>query len=380
MRLAIDATVLEDARPSGIGTAAFNIVNELASLHDDLIVWTIDDSLLKVDRGRINKIFANSRRTLGSNIYLARAAWTQFVLPTLLKKAKADVFYTPIPEGILYSHLPLPVPQIVTVYDIAPLLYKNNVPLMRHLSFKYRLPLVFRAAIKLIAMSENTKKDIIGHYGISDDKIEVVHGAIDCGNFTPPAATEKAAILNKYALIEGRYFLYVGSVLPSKNIGTLIDAFDAIGRGYTLVIAGKRPDEAYERRLSRMIRDRASSAGNIRFLDYVPYDELPALYNGACANVLVSLIEGFGLPPLEAMASGTAVIVSDRGSLPEIAGDAALIVDAMSVDEIAQAMIRIANDKKLRSELIKKGMEHVKKFSWRRTAERILDICKASLK
>ncbi|MBF0486978.1 glycosyltransferase family 4 protein [Candidatus Magnetominusculus dajiuhuensis] len=377
MRLAIDATILEDARPSGIGMAAINIVNELASLHDDLVVWTVEGSMLKVDRGRVNKIFANSRRVLGGNIYLARAAWTQFVLPTLIKQAKADVFYTPIPEGILCPPMIDCVPQIVTVYDVAPLLYKNNVPLMRHLSFKYRLPFVFSSARALIAMSENTKKDIIGHYGISADKIEVVHGAIDKGHFTVPTAEKKAAVLGKYALVAGRYFLYVGSVLPSKNIETLIEAFVAMGDDYTLAIVGRRPDGAYERRLTAMIRNRMLSG--VRFLDYVSYDELPALYNGACANVLVSLIEGFGLPPLEAMASGTAVIVSNRGSLPEIAGDAAIIVDAVNVEEIARAMRCLANDENLRSELIKKGREHVKKFSWRRTAQRILDICKESL-
>jgi glycosyltransferase involved in cell wall biosynthesis len=228
-------------------------------------------------------------------------------------------------------------------------------------------------------MSENTKKDIIRHFGgISADRIEVVHGAIDSGHFKPPDASEKAAVLGKYALIEGRYFLYVGSVLPSKNIETLIDAFGAVGNAYTLVVAGKRPDEAYERRLNRIIRDR--SINNVRFIGYVSYDELPALYNGACANVLVSLIEGFGLPPLEAMACGTAVIASGRGSLPEIAGAAALIVDALSAGEIAEAMRRLAHDEKLRAGLIKKGREHVRGFfsSWRRTAERILDICKES--
>ncbi|KWT89412.1 glycosyltransferase family 4 protein [Candidatus Magnetominusculus xianensis] len=377
MRLAIDATILEDARPSGIGTAAINIVNELASIHDDLIVWTVDDSMLRVDRGRLHKVFINSRRLLGNNIYMARAAWTQFFLPALIKKAKADVFYTPIPEGIFYPPLPHPMPQIVTVYDIQPILYKSNVPLMRYLSFKYRLPLVFRSARKLIAMSENTKKDIIKHYGTAAGKIEVVHGAINSGHFKPPAPHSKAAVLDKYALIEGRYFLYVGSVLPSKNIETLIDAFSSVSKDYALVIAGRRPDQAYERRCNAMIRDRLIS--NVRFLDYVPYDELPALYNGACANVLVSLIEGFGLPPLEAMASATAVIVSNRGSLPEIVGDAAIVVDAMNIGEIAQAMRRLASDEALRSGLIKKGLERVRKFSWRSTAERILAICKESL-
>ncbi|MBF0318701.1 MAG: glycosyltransferase family 4 protein [Nitrospirae bacterium] len=372
MRLAIDATILEDARPSGIGMAAINIINELASLHDDLIVWTIEDSMLKVDGGRVKKIFTNSRRALGGNIYLARAAWTQFVLPSLIKKSKADVFYTPIPEGILHP----PVPQVVTVYDIAPLLYKDNVPLLRHLSFKYRLPLVFRRAKRLIAMSENTKKDIIGQYGISADAIEVIHGAIDKGHFKHPTAAEKAAVLGKYSLVEGRYFLYVGSVLPSKNIETLIEAFSSVDKTYTLVIAGKRPDEAYERRLTGMVRERLIN--NVRFLDYVPYDELPVLYNCARANMLVSLIEGFGLPPLEAMASGTAVIVSNRGSLPEIAGEAAIIVDALSIEEIAGAMKRLAHDDSLRAELIRKGRAHARKFSWRLTAERILNVCKDS--
>ncbi|MCG6553171.1 MAG: glycosyltransferase family 4 protein [Candidatus Magnetominusculus sp. LBB02] len=369
MRLAIDATILEDARPTGIATAAYNIVNELAAIHDDLIVWTIDGSMLKVDKGRVKKIFVNSRRLIGRNIYVARAAWTQTALPALLNRAKADVFYTPIPEGIIKP----PVPQVVTVYDAAPLLYKNNVPLLRHLSFKYRLPLVFKASKKLIAMSENTKKDIIEHYMILSEKVEVVHGAIDRGHFRPPAASDKAAILDKYALIDGRYYLYVGNVLPSKNIETMINAFSGIGRGYTLVIVGSRADEAYERQLRRLIGKRAMS--NVRFLDYVPYDDLPALYNGACANVLVSLIEGFGLPPLEAMASGTAAIVSNRGSLPEIVGDAAIVVDAMNTGEIAGAMRRLADDETLRDGLVNKAIEHVRKFSWRQTAQMILDIC-----
>ncbi|MEO5357867.1 MAG: glycosyltransferase family 4 protein [Nitrospirae bacterium YQR-1] len=371
MRLAIDATVLEDRHPTGIGNVALNVVNKLSELHDDIVIWSVEESLLKIDKSKLRFPFSEKgRRILGKNIYLARALWTQLSLPSLLRKEQADIFFSPIAEGIIKP----PIPQVVTIYDITPILFKEHVPLLRNLSFRYRLPQVFKYAKKIITDSYAVREDIINYYGLRPETVEVVYVAYDTGHFKRTTDEATAGVLNKYGLVRGEYFIYVGSIVATKNLDTLLRAFYKSGLDKTLVLAGKIAEAGYYKKL--LFIKETLKLTNVKFVDYVPYEDLPALYSGAAALTFVSLIEGFGMPVVEAMSCGLAVISSDRGSLPEVCGGAAIVTDALSEDEISRAMIELAQNTAKREELIKRGYERIKEFSWQKTAGRILEICK----
>lgn len=177
--------------------------------------------------------------------------------------------------------------------------------------------------------------------------------------------------LKKYK-IEGDYILFVGTLQPRKNIVRLIEAFSTLGpKLYTLVVVGKPGwlyEEIYEAPKKFKVEDR------VKFLDYVPDEDLPALYQNALCFVLPSLYEGFGLPVLEAMHYGCPVVTSNVSSLPEAAGDAAIMVDPESTESIKEGIEKVLGDKSLREKLVKKGYEQVKKFSWEKCARETLKV------
>ena len=369
MKLAIDATVLENNKPTGVGTFTANVVNRLACGKTDSTVFTLDDSLLEIGKHKQVHIFPKIKKILKNNIYFARAAWTQFVLPSLLKKGEFDVFFSPIAEGVINP----PIPQVVTVHDLTPLLFPNRVPLSRYLSYKYRLPPILKSSKRIIAVSNSVKEDIVSFYGISADKIHVVYEGYDESNFRIIESSIVKTKLKNFKLLPGKYFLYVGSIFPTKNLELLITEFSKIDPDLSLVIAGKILDAAYFKKLKEIIK--VKSIRNVIFLDYVPYEDLPVLYNGALSCVIPSLYEGFGLPVLESMACGTPVITSDCGSLPEIVGDAGIVVESEQRESLLKAMKKILEDRTLRDELRIKGMNHIKRFSWQKTTNEIREIC-----
>jgi len=226
---------------------------------------------------------------------------------------------------------------------------------------------------RIIAVSERTRCDLVELVGAPPDRVEVVHEAAD-PRFRPPSAAEVAAARQRFGLAD-EYFLFVGTREPRKNLGRLLEAYAALVDGApdapALAIAG-RPGW-----LADDLAARAEGFGigpRVRWLGGVGPDDLVGLYGGAVAFVFPSLYEGFGLPVLEAMACGTPVVASTGGSLPEVAGDAALLVDPLDVPALRHALGRVWREAGLREELRGRGFARAAGFSWRAAAEQTLDV------
>jgi len=232
------------------------------------------------------------------------------------------------------------------------------------------VPKILQKSQEIVAISENTKNNIVTFYGIDPGRVRVIPPGFEKSRYRLGINGERTKA--KYGLTE--YFLYVGNLLAHKNLRRLLLAFSLITRRlpYKLVIAGHK-DPRYYPALEAEAQA-LGLAGKVLFLNYVPTDELPALYAGAKVFVFPSLYEGFGLPPLEAMACGCPVIVSNVSSLPEVCGDAAYYVNPYDVESIAEGIHKVLTDEALRQNLIKKGIERVKLFSWEKAAKEHLKV------
>jgi len=227
-------------------------------------------------------------------------------------------------------------------------------------------------------ISENSKKEIVEFYGVPEKKIGVFYPAIDQRKFFRRPASEVEAVKERYG-IRGSYILFVGNIEPRKNLKNILLAYEAlpadIRKSNSLLLIGAKgwqDGEIFD------IIDRLKSQGNsIQLPDkYVQDDDLPAFYSGASVFVYPSMYEGFGMPALEALSCGVPVVSADNSSLPEVVGDAALLVDALSPTEIAEAIKKVLTDEKLRESLIKRGFRQADTFSWTHAAKELLETVK----
>ena len=297
--------------------------------------------------------------------------WTHLRLSWEIAHRPPDVLFVP-------AHvLPLIHPRVslATVHDLGYLHFPKAHPWRQRLYLDLSTRWNARTAAHLLADSEATKADLVAHYGTPSDKITVAYPGRD-ETLTPvrdPAAIE--AVKARYGIV-GDYFLYLGTLQPRKNLARLITAFAALSPETILVLAGKR-GWLYED-LFAQVRH-LSLAGRVLFPGYVPDEDKAALLSGALAFVFPSLYEGFGLPVLEAQACGCPVITSTTSSPPEVAGDAALLVNPSDTEAIAGAMQRIAADSALRKTLIERGFVNVRRFSWAACAQSVLSIIEQSV-
>jgi glycosyltransferase involved in cell wall biosynthesis len=261
------------------------------------------------------------------------------------------------------------IPQVVVVHDVLPLRFTQEYPRQQYY-FRHLVPAILNRSSAIITLSENTKRDMMAFYNVKSSAVHVVPGGYDQSRYRIGIRPEE--IKEKYSLRS--YLLYVGNLLPHKNLQHLLKAFSLIAHGlpHALVIAGKKDPRYYP-----PLETEARSLGildRVSFLDYVPAEELPALYAGADVFVMPSLYEGFGLPILEAMACGTPVIASHTGSIPEVTGDAATLIDPYNVPATADMMATILTDRRRREVMSRKGVEQAERFTWGKTAEAILTI------
>jgi glycosyltransferase involved in cell wall biosynthesis len=309
-------------------------------------------------------------------------ALNHVAFPVYLRSLSPDLVHIPL------NRVPLLMirPYVVTVHDLSSLLFEfpgsaTKVKLRRYL---YRRGLL--RASRVIAVSETTKRDLHNLLGIPSSHIRRVYEAPDPGFLSPDSAPDeetKQRILERYQ-INYPFLLYAGNIRPHKNVPRLVEAFAVVRdqlsthpvyKDLRLIIIGDTISQ-YPAVRQAVIKSRAEAV--VRFLGFVPFDTLRCFYEAAAAFVFVSRYEGFGLPPLEAMACGTPVVASNVSSLPEVVGEAAVQVNPENVFEIARGIQEALLDEELRGQLIRCGRERARRFSWDRTAREVLEIYRES--
>ncbi len=364
MRIGVDLSVIQSTK-SGVDWYTYNVLNEMAGLlepHEQLYLFSNRDNGFEQDMaGRPGVVIIRSH-------FRYQEPWRQFLLPLLLRKHQIDVcFFTNFVVAVT-----APCPMVLTIHDLSFKLFPRTHSLRNVIWTRSLVPVSVRRSARIIAVSNNTKLDLIRLMNVSNRKVEVIHEGVS-GEFTPNPGPDDKQALDRYGIVKP-YLLFVGTLEPRKNINLLIKGFDKITNDFPdvhLVLVGRRGwmaqaifDELEQREL----------LGKVHITGYVREPDLPALYRGASALIYPSLYEGFGLPPLEAMASGTPVIVSRGSSLPEVVGDAGLYVNPLDSGELAVKIKEVLGDAGLAASLKEKGLRRAALFTWKNAAARTLDI------
>ncbi|MGH9315070.1 MAG: glycosyltransferase family 4 protein [Vicinamibacterales bacterium] len=363
MRIAIDARKLHDY---GIGTYVRNLIRQLAR-QDHTSEYVL---LCHPDDCRAAKALGENFRAVPdrSRPYSVRE---QISVPMDLRREAVDLFHAP--------HYVLPplvsCRSVVTIHDCIHLMFPQYLP--NRLAWGYARTFMWAAthrSDRVLTVSEASKRDILRFCHIPPEKIDVIYNGIDDRFWTAPCEEDVIRVRERYQL-NAPFLLYAGNIKPHKNLERLIEAFHRLrGEGFadlTLLIIG---DEISKYAALRRAVHRHHLHKHVRFFGFVPDETLAVLYRLADVFVFPSLYEGFGLPPLEAMASGTPVVTSNVSSLPEVVGDAALLVDPRDPDAIAGAVRMLLTDRTLREDLRRRGLARARAFSWEQSVARIRQI------
>jgi len=387
--IVVDATPLQTGhRVRGIGTYTGGLLDALTRLPRPMPLSLLRQPPQPTDVPALADVLARPSIT---TVPLLKPPWrkdrlqwlvSQPAIALALRHAGARLYHATDSNGLVL------VPRVTTVamvYDLIPL--HNPAVLFpprwldQRIGYARYLRLL-RRVDHLIAISEATKRDVVERLRIPPERITVTPLAVDARRFYPRPAAEIDRVLARYRL-RRPYFLHVGSYVgPSdqnKNTANILRAFDLFSRDpnatHSLYLAGKWSPSAMQEIYAAY--PRLADSGRLRALGYVPDDDLSALYGGADLFVYPSLLEGFGLPILEAMRCACPVLTSTVSSLPEVAGDAALLVDPRDTEAMAEAMARLAGDTELRADLVRRGQTRAALFSWERTARLTLEVYRA---
>jgi len=355
---------------TGVGTYTYNLIKEISKICPIDCIYLIDYTNHK-ELNLLNKIIIGSFVARFPKKSYIWHLYSQFKL----RKNNYDLDIIHSPENsTLVTKLIFPK-KIITVHDIRQRVFPefNIETLLSYLFLQSSL----KSADKIIAVSNSTKNDLINYFHVPANKIQVIYEAAD-QKFRQLNHDEINFVKQKYGL-NFPFILYVGNLSKHKNIPNLIKALYNIKQmdcPHKLVIAGKKKwkyEEIFD------VIDKLGLHDEVIFTGYVPEEDLPGLYNAATLFVYPSLYEGFGLPPLEAMACGCPVITSNTSSLPEVVGDAGIMVDPHDVDELSNVMMKVLSDNILRKELITKGLNRSKMFSWEKCAKETISLYKETL-
>ncbi len=369
MLIAIDGNEANIEGRVGIGQFAYEVLSQFAKLKSPDVRFEI-----YLKRRPVSDM---PRATSGwaYKVFGPRPLWTQLALPYHLyrEKPRPDVFFTPSHYAPRFS----PVPTVVSIMDLSYLFFPEYFKSSDLKQLKSWTAYSVKKAARVVTISNSTKDDIIAEYGVLPKNVSVVYSGIKSGISLAPHIYSMEELKAKYG-IKDSYILFVGTLQPRKNISRLIEAFSYLSeksrQETDLVIVGKK-GWLYEDILAAPRKFGVPE--QVKFLDFVPDDELGELYKHAQCYVLPSLYEGFGLPVLEAMQYGCPVITSKVSSLPEAGGDAVLYVDPENSKDIAEKIEKLLSDNDLRKKLIDKGKLQVKKFSWEKTARETLAVLKS---
>ena len=368
VRIGIDARKLHDF---GIGTYIRNLLRQLARIDRDTEFVLL---CRPEDRATLASVGENFRPVVqtAGNYSIAE----QLKVPLALKREGVSLFHAP--------HYVLPAlvrcPSVVTIHDCIHLMFPQYLPNRAALAYaQTSIGLAARRATRVMTVSESSKRDILRFVDTQPEKIDVIPNAYDERFAIEPDEADVVRVRERFQLHDP-FVLYAGNVKPHKNVERLIQAFHVVRqRGLDqlrLVIIG---DDVSRYAALRRAVHRNQLHKYVRFLGYLPEETLAVMYRLASVFVFPSLYEGFGLPPLEAMASGTPVVTSNVSSLPEVAGDAAILVDPYDPAAIADGIYTVLTDDCVRGALRQKGLARARQFSWEASVRRIRQIyCEAA--
>lgn len=360
MLIGIDASRATSAAPTGTETYSRELIRAMLALDTG-------DMFRLFTRETVARDFFSQNENVSVRAIPFPRLWTHVRLSAEMLRHPVDVLFVP-------AHVLPPVHprrSIVTIHDLGHLYYPEAHPLAQRQYHVAATRWNARAAAHILADSEATRDDIVRWCGVSEEKISVVYPAYDAELFHIVDDRERLAEVRSRFRIDRDYVLAIGTIHPRKNYVRLIQAVAKLDKHLGLVIVGKR-GWLYQEIFGEVRR--LGVEKRVRFLDYIPAAELPALISGAHVFAFPSLHEGFGLPVLEAQACGTPVVCSMTSSLPEAAGDGALFVDPCDVDAIAAAIERLIKDRGLREKVVANGVKNLERFSWKQSAEKVLKI------
>ena len=386
MRIGLDARTMFAPRPRGTGRNLCDAYRTLAALRRD---WAFvlyhrraagESELLRADAGAT---FLDSPNVRAEQIDCVGDRWDLWLHVRLVRRARhdrIDVLHLPANEAPLCSAVPI----VATIHDLIPLRVSNEVTGTEHRRFRRRVQRVVRTATRIITPSQATYDDVIADFGVEPARMVVVPWAADCAvqavtNDAAAYTREAERVRGEYAL-QRRWLLNFAGPSPRKNAERIVRAFAELPAGVRasvlLVLVGCEP-AALRESLQRLARE-VGVESRCRFLGFVPHAHVPGFLCGSAGLVMPSLYEGFGLPVIDAFTARVPVLTSQHGAMREVAGDAAELCDPYDVASIATGMLRLLHEPRA-AELVARGVERAKQYTWQRTAESMAGVLKAAV-
>ena len=362
MRIGFDARAI---RYRGIGTYSRNLLDHFALSDIEFVVFCQDQEKDTIPLSDSFTLVSANMNPMASH---ARAAFR-----SLVEKNRVDLLHVPSP----WAPTPVPVPLVSTVHDITPLLYPRSLPQVPRLRYKRQLGRTLQEARRIITVSQISFSALSAYAGVDAAKVRVIRNGVS-ERFRPETTPDTLlAVRHRYGLPE-RFVFWVGDFRPEKNLVFLIQAWARLQKRLPeplpLVLAGAQVGDFYK--LKREV-GRHGIESAVLFPGFIRDDDLPAVYSAATVFVFPSLYEGFGLPPLEAMACGTPCVVSNSSSLPEVTGSAALLFNPTSLDDFEDCMLRVLTQPDLHERLRREGLKQSALFPWSKAAEETLRVYQA---
>ena len=367
MKIAVNTRLLIKDKLEGIGWFSYETLKRITQQHKEVSFYFIfdrqfDESFLFSDN--ITPIIQGPQARHPFLFYI----WFELSIPPLLKKLNPDLFLSP--DG--YLSLSTKTKSLPVIHDLNFEHYPQDLPWLVRKYYKYYFPKFAKKATRIATVSAYSKNDIVNQYNIDSSVIDVVYNGMN-ESYCEPSEEEKEATL-KLLTNGSPYFIFVGALIPRKNITNLFLAFDIFKskskNDVKLLVVG---DKKWWTSSMHQTFHSLQHKQEVVFTGRMQAEPLRKAIGSALALTYVSYFEGFGIPILEAFTCHTPVITSNITSMPEIAGDAALLVDPFSPDSIADAMMQINQNENLRTELIRKGMDRKKDFSWQKSADQLWD-------